>query len=367
MIVWLLKSLTDVSWYLAMITPLFWVVPGAGQFFLAAVPAAWCGNLFLQWRKQDFGASIPDTFLFELRVLGVVSFFELFIVGISGWQRMCAPFAAAFGVFGIWLLRMIRIEESGQRDKKFLGLNGLYVAVVSAAAAILASPGVTGAVKLVFGSFYQGIFLPLLVLFFGAVGRLFMAFWERFGHLFPKLHEVVFYGDQLALDTRTGLEGEAAGNSDFPEIFRYLGMALTALFIFLILRYVYRRLSDAAGRRRRVNAGAMERSGLSGSRRKKGQEPFLGGERNVRYYYRKFLKLCAEQGVYTDEGYVTTDSVYRAVRRSGNTSHWPEEALLELRDLYRVARYGREPGGLEPAEERRRAKEIYKELKNRKD
>ena len=83
----------------------------------------------------------------------------------------------------------------------------------------------------------------------------------------------------------------------------------------------------------------------------------LFDEKNVRYYYRKFLALCRKHGLEPECGMVTTEMMRTiAVETWGD-----EESVDELTMLYRDVRYG---GKKDEEPERKTAKSLFKNLKS---
>ncbi len=104
--------------------------------------------------------------------------------------------------------------------------------------------------------------------------------------------------------------------------------------------------------------GEVKRSYLRAEDKRVSGKGFWGGERNVRYYYRKYLKLCIQGGLDMESHGVTSEQVHE---RAANL--WGmEEELAKLRTIYLKIRYGKRK---ESGSERAKAREIYKKVKER--
>ena len=84
--------------------------------------------------------------------------------------------------------------------------------------------------------------------------------------------------------------------------------------------------------------------------------PSFFEEKNVRYYYRKFLALCRKKGLQPEREMVTTELMRQIAMES-----WGEaESLDALTELYREVRYG---GAADAEPQRKKAKELVKAIR----
>lgn len=360
----LFRILMDGSFFLAIFSPLILMGIPVIKFGLLAVLASWILWLLINRKSRDLAGGVQDIAFLEMKVLAVIQVFELFILGINGWKEQCAPFLVLFAVSAIVLLRAGRLaggnSDSGTGGRgRFWGVSGLEIAAVIFAALILSSGFVTGTAVGLIGKLYSCIVLPVLLLFLKILAGILWILAPIFSAIFSGVGnqqyevEVNNATGQMAL----GLDGTEEVST--PFMLKVLGIALVLLVLFLFFRFLYRRLSVSGNGGDRRNAGTVTRRSLPASERKMGRRIIFDGEKNVRYYYRKFLALCRKYGLIPEEGAVTTEAVHRM---AADCWKGEEETLEELRNLYLEVRYG---GRKDGDSDRKRAKELYKEVKER--
>lgn len=358
----LFRMIMDGSFFLTIFFPAILMGMPAVAYGLLAVLAAWLLWLAANWKSRDLIDGVQDTVFLEIKVLAVIQIFELFILGFTDWKAKCAPFLVMFAVSAIVLLRAGRLARgtygSGAGGRgRFWGNSSLEIAAVLVLAVLLSSGAVTGAAVNLIRNFYSYMILPLLLLllrvFAGILWLLAPIFSAIFSGVGNREYEVEV--DNTSGQMTLGLEGTEAVRT--PAALKILGILLVIAALFLFFRFLYRKLSEAGSGKDRRNAGTITRSSLAASEKKTGRRRLFGGEKNVRYYYRKFLALCDGYGVLPKEGAITTETVRRLAADSWKEK---EEALEELRNLYLEVRYG---GRKDEDSERRRAKELYREIK----
>lgn len=358
------RILMDGSFFLAIFSPLILMGIPIVKFGLLAVLAAWVLWLFANWKSRNLAESVQDVVFLELKILAVIQIFEMLILGITGWKERCAPFLVLFAVTAIVLLRAGRLAggtaDTGTGGRgRFWGVSGLEIAAVLFAALILSSGFVTGAAAGLIGKLYSYVILPILLLLLNVLAGILWILAPIFSAIFSKVEnrqndvEVNNATGQMTL----GLDGTEAVHT--PMFLKVLGVILILLVLFLFFRFLYRRLSEAGSGRDRRNAGTVTRSSLPASERKKGRRKLFDDEKNVRYYYRKFLSLCGKYGLIPEEGAVTTEVLHQMAADCWKDE---EETLGEMRNLYLEVRYG---GREDDDSDRKRAKELYKEVKER--
>lgn len=350
--VFLIKAATDLFWYLAVAAPALFAAKGMARAILILIPAAWLLWLALHWKKRRLADSAPDVFSMQLKLFFAAACLELLFLGPEGWGRQCAPFAALFFAAGILLLRSVRLADSGQKRGSFWRGNGIQLAAAAGLAAVLASGTARRAAWMLLANVYQKLVLPVLLLilnlFVGFLGWL----WPYISALFSGLSA----GDQEreAVEINTApLDLGEFGAREAPAYLKALGALLALLAAALFVYWLYRKFSVSGYGREGGNAGEAVRSAFTAPGRKEKKSRLFGGEKNVRYYYRRFLKLCRDKGMELGPGDTTEDIQRRA------SLWWKEEALSELRTLYLEARYG----GQEEEQGRKRAKELYRKMK----
>lgn len=350
----ILKLLTDGFWYLSAMTPVIETAPLAARAGLLAVPCVYGIWLVMNRKRRDFIGNAQDVFLFEGKALAFVTVFELVILGTSRWQALCAPFMMAFLLCGILLMRISRVSEAEQRQARFWGLNGLSLLPVMAAALALSSGTVRSGVWFLLGSAYHFLILPILL----GILRLFLIVLQilapLLSRLFPQLSGISAEMGMVELDTDTRLDLEGASVMETPLLVKIIGIVLGLAAVGALLFLIYRRIADSSLRKEERLMSVTERSRVLETERSEKGGSLFSREKNVRFYYRKFLKLCRERGIGL-EGSMTSKEIGNLAGR-----FWPEKDLEELRDLYRQSRYG---GCEETNGERQQAREIYRKLK----
>lgn len=351
MAVMFLKLVTDLFWYLAAMMPVIISVPFAAEVILTLIPCIYGIWLILNRKKQDFSENCQDVFLFESKVLAVISLFELMILGLARWQRQCGPFLIGFLVTGILLLRVSRVSERDQKKAGFWGWNGLSMLPVLAAALLLASGAVRRSVWFLIGGIYQNLILPVIL---GMLRLLIVALAAAaplFAGLFPELSRIE--AEMVVIDTETKVDFEAFEGTETPLFLKVIGVLLLALAAAGICYLLYKRITAANGPRDRREQGEIHKSGLS-AKEQRGIGRQFSREKNVRYYYRKFLRLCRARGISLERSMTSEEIQHLAVR------YWSKEEVSELRKLYCETRYG---GVDDKGERRQRAKELYGKMK----
>ncbi|MCD8105712.1 MAG: hypothetical protein LUF35_12125 [Lachnospiraceae bacterium] len=344
-----LKMLTDTTWYLAFMAPILAALPDVAEWALLMVPVLWILYLALFWKKRDFISDIQDMVLFEARFLLVVGVVELCFIGPSRWQTLCSRPVLLFLIFGIFLLRAGRIAEAPGEKRGFWSTSGISLLAALSAAAVLSSKTVRDSVLWLLQTIYNHLITPLLEAFFW----LFAGFCSILVTLFSMLFSISISTENqeiMELDLENPLELEEASTVQTPLPVKFIGYLLLILAAAAILFYLYRRLAGNAGGWKLRAAGSITRS-PDGENPDSSERPGLfGRRRNVRYYYRKFLRLCVEKGLDAERP-LTSSAVHNYA-----ILYWDEEKSGEFRDLYRRARYGGEP---EDDDVKRQAKELY--------
>lgn len=349
--VMILKLVTDLFWYLAVLVPVIVSVPFAAGAVLTLIPCAYGIWLILNRKKRDFSGNCQDVFLFESKILAVVSLFELMILGPGRWQRQCGPFLFGFIVAGIFLLRVSRVSEQDQKKAGFLGWTGFSMLPVLAAALLLASGVVRKSVWFLISGLYQNLILPVIL----GILRLFLVALASaaplFSGLFPGLSQIE--AEMVVIDTETKVDFESFEGAKTPLLLKVAGIFLLILAVAGLCYLVYKRIAAADSPEDRRVPGEIHKSGLSAEGQRESGGRFHR-EKNVRYYYRKFLRLCRARGISLERS-MTSEEIQRCALQ-----YWSKEELSELRKLYCETRYGDVD---DRGERRQKAKELYGKLK----
>ncbi|MCC8101211.1 MAG: hypothetical protein LIP11_02800 [Clostridiales bacterium] len=157
------------------------------------------------------------------------------------------------------------------------------------------------------------------------------------------------------MDLGDSLRFDEIDTSQTPLAVKVIGYVLIGLAAVAILYFFYRKLSGNASGWRNAAHGSIIRNNDDENARQPRQHSFLWQERNIRYYYKKILYVCAEKGLNTEHPLTSKD-----VNEFAASSLGKSEESEELTHLYRTVRYG---GRLENQEQKDRAKEIYRNWK----
>lgn len=352
----IMKLVTDGLWYLAIFYPLILSLPRPLGAFLLLPLVFWAVWLKGNWKRRRMVETAEDVVSLQIKLLAGIEFFELIFVGISRWSRQCAPFVALFLVSGILLLRAVRVVESGQRRGDFWRNNGIEVAAVLLAAAVVSSePARRGALTLL-SKGYQLLILPILLGILEITGNFLMWLWPYISFLFPDFGAANQEKEMVELSGAAPLDFGEYEQIGAPAFLKVLGIGIVLLAAGAFLYFLFQKFSSGTGGREKRTAGEQRRSSLVSPGIKRDGRWFAGGERNVRYYYRKFLVLCMKKG-FEPEPRSTTQDIHKMARH-----YWDETELTGLRNLYLKARYDVETGNSQ--EEKKLAREFYRKLKD---
>ncbi|MCD7745970.1 MAG: hypothetical protein LUI13_11950 [Lachnospiraceae bacterium] len=342
------KALVDGIWYLAFMMPVIESVPDAAAVTLTAVPFVWAAYLILWRNRRNFLSDVEGMVLFEAKVLLGISLFELLLLGPTAWQRICGRYVFLFLLFGIFFLRVSRVSEAEGRGR-FFGINGAYLLGTLLAAAVFASETLRNGVVFLLKKAYFQLILPLLEWVIRIVAYLLSALVSFLSRLFSG-SAASQEQEALELTFENSLGLEEVSDTQVPLFLKVLGSLFLVLLAAAVLYYLYRKLSGNAGRWDKKAAGTLTRTQEQDQRRSSKRGGLFGGERGVRYYYRKCLALCVKKGLDTEHP-VTSREV-----RDFSVQYWEKTKAEELRDLYLGVRYG---SGEESGSDTKRAKELW--------
>lgn len=354
-----LKLVMDGSFYLAVFMPVIAAVPKAAGAGLLAVLALWFVWLFFNWKRRNLIEMVRDHFFMEVRLLILFEIFESLFLGLAQWKRQCAPFLVTFLISGILLLRVGRVSKGNQEKLLFWGANGAEMAGVVAAALLLTWEPVSGRLLRLPALFYNTLVLPVLTLILNGAVAFLTWLWPYIEGFFPELSARQQTEPLIMAGGSTGLmELESLEAAETPAYFKLLGLLAVLAVLFLFFRYLYRRLSERGSMAGAQNKGEISRSAIGKTAKRTAGRFSFSGERNVRYYYRRFLELCRDWGIAVSGDAVTSERI-----RAQAQGLWGMEAeLSELRRLYLEIRYG---GKKESREERQRVRALYKAIKEK--
>ncbi len=354
----ILRLLLDASFFMAIFNPLISGSNQAIHWGLLGVLAVWLVWILFNWKKKDLEGRIQDIALTEAKILAVIQVYEIVLQGFAKWQETCATYVALFVVVAILFLRAGRLVGGSQEKHKFWGANGVELVLILGAAAVLSSETVKSLAWKLLGDFYMTLVLPVLMVFINALQAVFMLLEPLIAALFSG---VEFEEQQVTLDTRTGQEflkltGDEA-LAETPLWAKAAGVVIVVVIFAIVFYFLYKKLSVSGSGRDRKIQGEVKKSTIAAGERKVVKKPSLFEEKNVRYYYRKFLALCRKHGLEPEDKMVTTEMMRTIV-----VEEWGEEAAMdEFTALYRDVRYG---GQKDDESEKKTAKALFKKIKS---
>lgn len=354
----ILRLLLDASFFMAIFNPL---ISGSNHMIrwgLTTVLAVWLGWIMINWKKKDLEGRIQDITLTEVKVLAVVQVYELVIQGFAKWQVVCAPYVVLFAVVAILFLRAGRLVGGSQEKRKFWSANSIELVLILGAAALFSSDVVKGLAWKLLGKFYMTLVLPVLMFFLSVLQAIFMILEPFIAALFSG---VEIEEHEVELDTRTGQDFlTLTGNealAETPLWAKVIGVLIIVAVFAVIFYFLYKKLSVSGSGRDRKIQGEVKKSTIGAAERKTVKKRSFFEEKNVRYYYRRFLELCRKKGLEPESEMITTEMMQQiAVERWGE-----EESMGEFTRLYREVRYG-DRKDEEP--ERKNAKVLFKKIKS---
>lgn len=354
----MLRLLLDASFFMAIFNPL---ISGSNQVLrwgLLAVLTVWLIWIVMNWKKKDLVGRIQDIALAEAKMLGVIQIYEVVLQGFADWQKTCAPYVVVFIVAAILFLRAGRLAGGSQEKHKFWGANGVEMFLIVGTAVACSSEAAKKFAWKLLGNFYMKLVLPVLMVFLNLMQAVFMLLEPFIAALFS---DVEFEEYQVVVDNRTGqdflkLTGEEA-LAETPLWAKIAGAVIVAVILAVVFYFLYKKLSvSGSGRDRKIH-GEVKKSTIAAGERKTLKKPSLFEEKNVRYYYRKFLALCKKHDLEPESDMVTTEMMRIIAGES-----WGDEASVdEFTNLYRDVRYG---GQKDEEPERKTAKALFKKMKN---
>lgn len=353
-----LRLMLDGSFFLSIFMPL---IVGENMIIktgLLGILAAWLIWILVIWRKKDLAGIVHDTVVSEVKILAVIQVYEVVIQGFTKWQATCGPSVFTFAVVAILLLRVGRLETGNQQKGRFWGANSVEFLAVIGVALVLSSEMVKKFAWGLLGGFYMKLVLPILMFFLQIMQWILMFLEPLIAALFSG---VEFADHEVKVDNRTGQNFlELTGNealAETPLWVKMVGYAIVAAALAIFFYFLYKKLSGSGSGRDRTIKGEVKKSTLGASEKKTAKKPSIFDEKNVRYYYRKFLSLCKKYGMEPEKDIATSELMMRiAVANLGE-----EESLEEFTNLYREVRYG---GRKDEEPERKNAKALYKKIKD---
>ena len=345
-----LRILVDVSFYLTFAMPVCVHYAGGGGCLLALIPAL----IYVCWLvfKRRFTLSLDR----QRRVFSAYSkaapvYLGVLIIGRSVDMAMSAiPWVILTFALSILLMRSLRHDSAVFAQRKYQLFNLLSLAVVLGISCLVSSQVFLSSIQFLLGAIYQNLILPVLLLLVrllelgvSAIATLFSG--NRILDQGDEVGDMVSGAFESQMDLEL-LEGATQENG-------YILTILVALVAVVALVFFFRWLGTRRGETTRpwnmgeqilpidgVATGTTHHESVS--------------KRSVRGIYRKFLKLCKKKGVEIRRQDTSLDVEQKATAYLGKT-----ETVSEIRDIYVRHRYG---GKIEE-DDRRKMRQLYDDIK----
>ena len=260
----------------------------------------------------------------------------------------------------IFLLRMLRHDDSAAKSLRFRAMNLVGVGSVCAAGFALSRPAVMAVLGRVWGLFRDQVLARIFAVLLYIVELVLYAINAVLGFLLPDGELDMGMGEmptmQMEGDMDTFLgpveEGEVRVNPVARAIVIGIGIVLLVAVLVLIVRLLSRqtaRMGTPGDDDERETLAENEPDPTPGFFRR-----HRDAEAGVRYYYRRSLQwLKARGGIVT--AYMNTAQI-----RDANLDKADEAALSALREIYLPVRYADREAGREDAKRARDADEQLK-------
>ena len=252
------------------------------------------------------------------------------------------PFIVVYIFSGIFLLRTLRQDKEILKEKKYRIYNFLQIFGIFAASLIFSSNSVLQTGKDIFLFFYNLLLSPvvyLLAYIAAGIATLFGAIFKFFFPDFqPKYFDAQKLLDIMFAQTKQVQEQYDPGNMSDTLILLGRGVIVLACIVTFVVFFISR---TRGGKNKDSNGNVHEfRSAVTFMRpdeEKIYSDHFPPREPRaaVRYYYRKFLRLCQQIGKEFPPHY---NSLYIQNMVSGQ---FKEETLKSMRETYILARYSK--------------------------
>lgn len=345
--------------YLPLLLPALclYFAPNPLQLVLLLPPWAYLIQTARQKNYQITYAGQHARFILGLKILPftfVPVFFSLRFSNLALFERRSLPFAIIYLLSGILSLRLARHQKETLDNPRFKLINFLLLALCCLICLPLSSPLLWSYVGSGFGLLYEKLIQPLILLLASVIA---LPFW-LFARLLSKLVNRTTPGQQSGgtdLEPAFDLPWDTAGQGGTPEWLRIIFIAAAVILFFVAAYQLFKRLS---GRRLKDDgpSGVVEtRNRIDADQGPRDLFAPAADGPAVRFYYRKFLRLCQKNGLSLRKDQTSGDILEAAERRLPQKA--PE--LGRLRELYIEARYDEEHFGGRGKE----SKELYQSIK----
>lgn len=352
MLILLLKLAVDVCWYLSIIGPFLLRFPAPLTWLACLAPIVYVALQLYHRQVYSHGANV-DTFLLEGKTLVVGALVGFALAGPDSWARMSGVWTFLFMSLGVLLMRVSRLRENYQKDRRFWMWNVAYLTAICLTAVVLTSETFLGAVLWVVKLVYFHMVMPILLALISALGWVINVILQTMAKLFPdrvasvqKLFELQMIGEGNGYEKVDGLQ-------EAPAELKTILMVVVIVIFLAALWLIYKKLTSMGSKR--VQSGDMTKTWLVNEKKDSPRERILQKEeKSVRAFYHKFLRLCLRA-----ELPITPTQSSEEIQEMA-ASLWQEEELSPLRAVYIRARYSGKDVRKEDVE---KAKEEYRKLK----
>ena len=344
--------------------PLFVFIPclilarGWGERLLCVAPSVY---LFFYIRGNS---TVADYYYVARKFRGALIglCFVMFLVMINPAKSWANGLIYLFLYFAmvIFLLRMLRHDDSTAKSLRFRAMNLAGVASVCAAGFALSRPAVVAVIGKLWALLRDQVLARILAVVLYLVEWVLYGINWVLGMLLPNSELEMDFGGMPAMQMDGGMEellgpaeeGEVQVNPVARAIVIGIGVALLAAVVILVVRLLSRQTArmgthnDDDERETLTEAEAEPNPGFFRRRR--------DAEEGVRWYYRRSLQwLKARGGVVS--AYMNTEQIQDA-----NADQTDEAALAALREVYLPVRYAEAQATKADAQ---RAREAYEAIK----
>ena len=267
------------------------------------------------------------------------------------------PCLFAYIALSVFLLRMLRADDSAVRSRKFRLMNLASITVVCAAGFALSQPAALSVLGAIWRFIADRVLAPAASALLYGIGWVIYALAWLLSFLVP---DGAFSGEMPQFQAAENLEqvylapeeGGLAVNPLARALVIVIGVALLTAIALVLLRLLARQMARAGG-----TEAADERESLADEEAPpRMPRPRPGGDpgEGVRYWYLRQLRLIRGKG-----GEVTPAMNTRQIR-DANAGRFDPGALDALREVYLPVRYDDRPADPDAA---RRAKAAYQALR----
>ncbi len=361
MFLWIIKGITDICWYLAILEPVRLSLPKILKMVCESLPIVYGGWMAVLWKQNRMTVvSQKQVFFWECRILVVAIAVNLIYHTEGQLKIISCIWIIIFALSGIFQLRLERLDEEERKDPLFLAWNGMTFVLVALAAAFFGSSPVLQTVVWIVKLIYFQIIVPILMGIVYLIGILADMLVRFLSLIFPdsskirEISEILGGGEGW---TKIPFQPEEVNG--FPVSIRMVFWFLAGCILCMTVVFLYKKLVSAmedkdVSSSQTIVKRTIKKEDREVYRRNKGEENLD----TVRRTYQKFLLFCKKQGMSLEISDTSEEVKKKALVFGKETGR---KELEGLRELYIAARYRTEISEKEKGEE---AEEFYKRWKS---